>query len=213
MPLSQTIDCTVVGLQGNPVAAGAPAQAGFVLTWNGTAWAPGGPMVANSTLNVQAALYANGGLQVTGPSNTGNITVSAGSTIAPATSNSGSVGTGVYPFQLVTAVTITQTSDPRMKKHIHDAGNALGTVCTIPVRTYRFKTESDDGPLHWGFLTTEVREVMGRQFAGVVSDGDPEHMESLTYSEMVAVLWKAVQELADMVKELQHTRIVRAASN
>ena len=62
---TQTVECVVVGLQNNPIAAGVPSASGLVLTWNGSAWQAGGPAVLNSSVNVTAGLFANGGLQVT----------------------------------------------------------------------------------------------------------------------------------------------------
>jgi hypothetical protein len=104
----------------------------------------------------------------------------------------------------VTADTVTQTSDPRLKKDIQNAtGIALAIVEAIPPRLYRFKSEPDDGPLHWGFLTTDVQEVMPKPCGMVKIGDDPNRTQSLAYNEMIAVLWRAVQELSAQVSDLQ----------
>lgn len=183
----QNLLCTVTGIQNNPVAAGVPTVAGELLTWNGAAWQPGGNAEVQGTLTV-----------------TGVTTL--GANVVPATANTGSVGTAGTPWNLVTATTVTQVSDPRLKKDIQKIPAALALVLAIPPKTYRFKTEPNDGRVHWGFLTTDVQETMGKGFAGVVTDGNPDHMQSLNYNEMIAILWRAVQELSDEVAELHEWR-------
>jgi Chaperone of endosialidase len=168
MALTQTVLCTVVGLQTHPVAAIAPTTTGQLLTWNGAAWQPDGNAAITGNLNVSAT---------------------------------------------VTAQTVTQTSDPRLKKDIQKIPGALALVMAIPPKTYRFKTEPNDGPLHWGFLTTDVQEVMGKGFAGVITGDDPDHTQTLAYTEMIAILWRAVQELSDEVAELHDARRRSAQSN
>ena len=57
---------------------------------------------------------------------------------------------------------------------------------------------------NWGFIAQEVQAVMegaGYEFGGVVADRDGNL--SLSSSDMVAVLWKAVQELSARVAELE----------
>ena len=57
---------------------------------------------------------------------------------------------------------------------------------------------------HWGFLATDVRDVFaktGMDFAGYVKDADGTH--HIRPDQLIPVLWKAVQELADEVDALK----------
>lgn len=199
MPI-QNVVCTVVGLQDNPIAAGAPAAAGAVLTWNGSAWAPGGIAVSVPSLTVIGTSVFGGQMQLA-------------ANLMPGSNTTYNIGSAVLQWNNIYCVAVTQSSDPRLKKHIHFAGSALGAVNSLPVRTYRFKTEGDDDPVHWGFLTTEVEEVMGQQFAAVKTGDDPDHTQTLAYTEMIGVLWRAVQELTDIVRNMQDKSRRSALSN
>lgn len=196
---TQNILCTVVGLQDHPVAATAPAT-GQLLTWNGSAWQPGG----NADVT--------GSLTVTGTTTLGNTATTQ--TIMPATNNTYTLGGAGNYWASVTAQTVTQVSDPRLKKDIQKIPGALALVMSIPPKTYHFLKEPSDAPLHWGFLTTDVQEAMGKNFAGVQTGDDPDHTQTLAYTEMIAVLWRAVQELSDEVAELHdRMRVIRSAQS
>ena len=61
---------------------------------------------------------------------------------------------------------------------------------------------------HFGFLTTEVKAVLGDiDFAGYVKTdvNDPESEEALRYTEFIAPLVKAVQELSARLQALEAT--------
>lgn len=203
MSLTQNVLCTVVGIQNNPVAAGVPATAGEVLTWNGSAWQAGGNAFFSGTTSLVGAVITGGTLTVTG-------------NIMPASNNTANIGAAITQFANIYCVTLNQSSDPRLKKDIQKIPGALALVMSIPPKTYRFKTEPADGPVHWGFLTTDVEEVMGKSFAGVRTDvqDNPDKIQTLSYTEMIAILWRAVQELSDEVAELhEQSRTIRSAQS
>jgi hypothetical protein len=98
------IQTTVTGLQGNPITAGTPAT-NQALTWNGTAWAAGGPFAPTAsptftgtatfaTLNGTTATIGGVGITANsinasgsgnfGPSTIGGVTLSGGTVTAPA---------------------------------------------------------------------------------------------------------------------------------
>ena len=71
-------------------------------------------------------------------------------------------------------------------------------------------TSSEGSRNHYGFIAQEVKEALdlsgvGDSFAGWVLDNkdNPESGQNLRYSEFIAPLTKAVQELSDMVELLQ----------
>lgn len=71
-------------------------------------------------------------------------------------------------------------------------------------------TSSEGSRNHYGFIAQEVKEALdlsgvGDSFAGWVLDDkdNPESGQNLRYSEFIAPLTKAVQELSDMVESLQ----------
>lgn len=196
----QTLQTVVVGLQTYPIANVAPTIAGELLTWNGASWQPGGNANVQGSLSVQSTVITGGTVTVTG-------------NVMPASSNTGSVGAVAVPWNLVAATTVTQTSDPRLKKDIQKIPGALALVMSIPPKTFRFKSEPNDGPVHWGFLTTDVQETMGKGFAGVHTDIANNSLQALAYNEMIAILWRAVQELSDEVAELHEWRRGNALSN
>jgi hypothetical protein len=169
---TQNILCTVVGLQDHPVAATAPTITGQLLTWNGSAWQPGGV----STVDTQ---------------------------ITPSTNDAIPCGTAALAWSAVNAYALNNVSDPRTKKDIARIETALDWVLAIPPKTFHFKNEHHAAPLHCGFLTTDVTEVLGANFAGVQSGDDPDHIQTLAYHELVPILWRAVQELAARVAELE----------
>jgi hypothetical protein len=169
---TQNILCTVVGLQDHPVAATAPSVTGQLLTWNGSAWQPGG----QTTIDTE---------------------------VVPVSSNSIQCGTSALAWSQVNAYALNNLSDPRLKKDIARIPTALDWVMDLPPKTFRFKSEPDNGPLHYGFLTTDVQEIIGKHFAGVKTGDDPNRTQTLSYHELVPILWRAVQELAARVAELE----------
>jgi hypothetical protein len=92
----------------------------------------------------------------------------------------------------VAAYTFATISDPRLKEDITPApAGALDVVRAVAVKNFYFKND----PPEWrrrriGFDASEVRKV----FADAVIPGDDG--ESLSLSDMLALLWQAVQELA-----------------
>jgi hypothetical protein len=57
----------------------------------------------------------------------------------------------------------------------------------------RFKLKKGDLKIHRGFLSTDVRKVLGRNNSE----------DTIDYAEVTAWLWKAVQELWDEVQTLR----------
>jgi hypothetical protein len=81
----------------------------------------------------------------------------------------------------------------------------LDLVRAIEPKTYRQRAlpAGQGDRLNWGFVAQEVGAAMaaaGHDFGGhVVENG----VEGLSYNDLLAVLWKAVQELQAEVSQLR----------
>ena len=102
--------------------------------------------------------------------------------------------------------TIT-TSDIRDKTNIRPITLGLDFVTTIQPIAYQFKTSrEDDTPASRIYLGWSAQDVMANQGTEtIVDDHDPENLK-MAGMDMVAVLWKAVQDLKQIV-DTQATEI------
>lgn len=103
-------------------------------------------------------------------------------------------------------------SDRRLKRDIEDLPDCLKIVDKLSPRRYFMinDPEEEKWRRHWGFVAQEVGEVMdaaGYDFdSGYYRATNPyngEEVHSLNYNDIVACLWKAVQELSAKVKHLE----------
>lgn len=143
-----------------------------------------------------------------------------GPDFAPITDNSVSCGTSANRWTSVWAVNgAIQTSDATLKTNIRPVPTALPIVNDINPVTFQWKTGSnlvtvDSGQravnpapgarTHWGFLASDVKtavEKTGMDFGGYVKGEDG--TEGLRPDQLLAVLWKAVQELSIEVRAMK----------
>ena len=105
-------------------------------------------------------------------------------------------------------------SDEKMKTDIQDLADCLPLLKEIRPRTYRLPGAPDPDTRRWGFVAQQIGDVMrlnNREFAGHRIDTDPntgEEHQGLDTHQMLALLWKATQELATQVQELKDARHV-----
>jgi hypothetical protein len=150
-----------------------------------------------------------------------------GAAPAPITDNTQSLGSSGLRFTALYAVNGTiQTSDETLKTDIQALPAALPIIGAINPVTFRWINggydEQDAGidangvqmkqrvaksgsRTHWGFLAADVKagfEKTGRDFGGYIKDTTT-GLESLRPDQLVPVLWKAVQELAAKVANLE----------
>lgn len=91
-----------------------------------------------------------------------------------------------------------------MKRDIADAPDgALVQVRALRVVNFRWKTGPDDDRLHHGFIADEAAEVFGQDFGAYTFSEDGERLDK---TEMMCVLWKAVQELTARLETLEGRR-------
>jgi hypothetical protein len=137
---------------------------------------------------------------------------------SPTTDNAWYCGVGPWgtSWYEVDAYHFGTMSDRNKKTDLNALPDCLDLVTAITPQRFRWR----DGPsqrVHWGFIAQDVGEVMAREghifggyiehhagdtVAGRVIDDDS---YGLNYNELVALLWKATQELAARVAHLEGT--------
>ena len=96
-------------------------------------------------------------------------------------------------FGTVYANGVALTSDRRLKDNIKPITNGLETVLKMKPVEYNMKGRVR---LHTGFLADEMENLYnGEDWACFVQDNDEAKTQSLQYTEVVAVLVKAIQEI------------------
>jgi hypothetical protein len=88
-------------------------------------------------------------------------------------------------------------SDQRVKTDIQDAGGYLAKICAIPVRTFKYKDQTDD-LLNLGVIAQEVEAVApelvdASGFGETPDDGVP--FKAIYQTDLQYALMKALQEL------------------
>lgn len=135
----------------------------------------------------------------------------------PGTDNAYDVGTSSLRWDDIYATNGTiQTSDQRMKQNVKNT--TLGLEFVNKLRPVEYKWNGGSRA-HQGFIAQELIQALGgKDFAGVVkgevldNEGNPKTIDysddstyrlGLRYTELVAPLVKAVQELSKEVEELK----------
>lgn len=174
------------------------APSGILMSLSNT----GGLNVTNGITTVSSSFGVASG-QTLAISATGPITATGQVTCANCMpqggNNTGSVGASGEAWFQVVAQTVTQTSDPRLKKDIAVApAGALAKVLAIAVKNFRWLEETESAPLHTGWDATDVQASLGNAPAVSVGD-DANQTLGINTMEMLAWLWQAFQELAAKV--------------
>ena len=95
---------------------------------------------------------------------------------------------------------VTQTSDRTRKKEIVDSPLGLDFIRSLRPVEYKWADAALGEAAHYGFIAQEVKETA---LSGAVN-GEKDGEYTLGYTEMIAPLVKAVQQLADeKVKKLE----------
>lgn len=87
------------------------------------------------------------------------------------------------------------TSDRNLKKDVRECVSGLDFICKTRPVEYKWKS-GGDGRIHWGFVAQEIEEIVSPD-TGIVGEYASEGaaVKSLAYTELIAPLVKAVQEL------------------
>jgi phage gp45-like len=108
--------------------------------------------------------------------------------------------TGVYSYAFNNA------SDIKHKADIADLPDCLPYLTALKPQTYKFTNgrEEDQGVTHWGFVAQDVEAAIGggNDFGGHHVEAESGE-QSIAYHELTAVLWKACQEMAARIEQLE----------
>ena len=104
-------------------------------------------------------------------------------------------GTGAGTPVLTAGMYVT-ASDMRLKKDIQDSDLGLDFIENLRPVSYRFKQGAGSELLRYGFIAQEVEKSLGDRATGIVTRDDNElKTYALSYTDMIAPVVKAVQEL------------------
>jgi hypothetical protein len=165
-----------------------------------------------STVNISASGMSIGsGSNPTEALNvTGNIKVSGN--ILPNVHNVPKIGTSNTDrflegwFGTVYGNGVALTSDRRLKDNIKPITNALETVMKMKPVEYKMKGRVR---LHTGFIADEVKNLYnGEDWSAFIEAQDEFKTQSLQYTEIVAVLASALQEVNNRLTKVENRRLV-----
>ena len=112
---------------------------------------------------------------------------------APTTHNQANCGISNQSWGNVWSAGYPGSSGRRLKTDIAELSPALEKVKALRAVDFRWRENLPDARLHCGFIADEVATVLGEDWGGYHRDGEHEAVDK---TELVAVLWKACQELA-----------------
>ncbi|HEY1301439.1 MAG TPA: tail fiber domain-containing protein [Stellaceae bacterium] len=205
--LSNALVSTAAGgvftISGSPTVSGVLTVNGN-LTVHGALAAPAG---------ISGNLSVGGGLTVGATITAANATITNTATVGTLVANSeGRFGASVYPvvdnrdscgrpgnaWFACEAYNFVTASDLHLKTDLAPLdADCIELVRRIAPQRFRW-VEGRDSGRHWGFVAQDVAVAMaaaGHEFGGHLVDPDSGR-ERLAYNELVAVLWRAVQQLA-----------------
>jgi len=95
-------------------------------------------------------------------------------------------------------------SDERTKKDIQNSGNYLDKICAIPVRTFKYKDQTDN-ELNLGVIAQEVEKVApelidNSGFGETPDDGIP--LKAIYQTDLQYALMKCIQEQQALIESL-----------
>lgn len=122
-------------------------------------------------------------------------------------SNEMSLGNSAHITAAYTAVAFATRSDER-QKDIEDMDLGLDFVTKVTPIKYKWKADaeaSDKDSYFYGFSAQDVKANLPTDDAYSMhrTQGDEDGVQNLTYNEMIAPLYKAIQEQQEMIKSMQ----------
>lgn len=107
-------------------------------------------------------------------------------------------------------------SDERTKTDIQPATNYLQKICAIPVRTFKYKDQSDDN-LNLGVIAQEVEaiapELVSTNGFGNNLPYDEIPLKGIYTADMMFALMKAIQEQQEIINDLRDRIIALESAN
>lgn len=132
-----------------------------------------------------------------------NSLVVASYTYTPPSGFSNYFGSATYFNTTVSALTVTQRSDARLKDVVEYDDRLDGLIDKLDVKTYRWK-DGDDNDIHVGLIAQEVQkalEDLGIEDSGIVSTRSD--YLGLNYFEIAMLLIRKVQAQQKRIDELE----------
>lgn len=178
-----------------------------------------------NAITPQMTILANGNVGIATSSPNNKLCVAG--RITPKDDNTHYVGESDHRWTAFYATNGTvQTSDSRMKTDVAESNLGLGFINKLKPISYKWiqggreviQEETDEKPAilkdiqgkrtHYGLLSQDVKEALGDQDFGGHQIEDhlknPEGRQSLNYSQFIAPIIKAVQELSAKVTALEN---------
>jgi len=116
---------------------------------------------------------------------------------------------GSYPFTTASSANMVifsdgsvgrSTSSLKYKNNVENYTKGLSEVMQLRPVTYQGKSDVDNGKTFAGLIAEEVHELGLTEFVQYAEDGSP---DALSYSNMVSLLVKAIQEQQAQIEELK----------
>lgn len=124
--------------------------------------------------------------------------------MVPVADNTFYLGVGGFSWSNVNSYLYNGVSDMRLKTDFSSLPkDCLDLVKKIVPVAFRWREGRDTKTAHWGFIAQDVKRVMdkaGIDFGGHSVGDDPRQTEALSITDMIALLWRAVQQLSEAVK-------------
>lgn len=139
---------------------------------------------------------------------TGAYQIALGYKAYASTDNEMSLGNSAHITSAYTAVAFATRSDER-QKDFYDMDLGLEFVTSVVPRKYKWKANaeaSDKDSYFYGFSAQDVRANLptdDKYGMHRVQGNGIDGIQNLTYTEMIAPLYKAIQEQQEMIKEMQ----------
>ena len=122
--------------------------------------------------------------------------------ITPNVTNAFTLGNAMYLWSAVYATNnVIQTSDARLKDNVASTTHGLDQIMQLRPVSYTWKAHPEQGT-KLGFIAQEVQPILPE----TVSVGDDvNHTMGLTYTELIPVIVRAIQQLAAKISDLADT--------
>jgi hypothetical protein len=99
---------------------------------------------------------------------------------------------------------LNTSSDERLKKNIQSINGGLQKIMDMKPVSYQWKNEKIDTKTHLGFLAQDLEKVVPEVVSVPQSDSrNEQEFYGVSYSEIIPVLVKAVQEQQEIIKGLK----------
>lgn len=174
-----------------------------------------GPTLSGVTLNGTTTIPASQTLSVAGPATFTGVITSQAYNFAPTTSwyLTGTTIFGainnlsLYTFTSTGTANATlwnSTSDARIKENVTPVTNGVATVNALNPVKFSFKQDHLSEPNQYGLIAQELQQVVPEVVSPTGLDVDGiEDVLGISYSSLIPILIKAVQELSAEVEALK----------